>query len=112
MPLENNDLEQRIEKKLNDVYNFKNSINMVKEMLTYFKNKNHKPKKNYQNYKTLISILESVDTVVFISATTTSVILSVTGIGLIVVPIPAGIACALSLGNKLIHRISKNTYNK
>ena len=42
--LENIDLEQRLEKTLNDVNNFKNSINNIKEMITYFKDKNNKSK--------------------------------------------------------------------
>ena len=45
-PLEkNNDLEQRFEKKLNDAKSFKNHINNIIEMITYFKNKNNKSKK-------------------------------------------------------------------
>ena len=33
-PLENSDLEQRLEKKLNDLNSFNNSINNIKEMIT------------------------------------------------------------------------------
>ena len=40
----NNDLEQRLEKKLNDVHH----INKIKEMITYFKDKNHKSEKKYK----------------------------------------------------------------
>ena len=47
-PLENIDLEQRLEKKLNDVNFFNNTINNIKEMITYFKDKNNKSKKNYK----------------------------------------------------------------
>ena len=43
-PLENFDFEQRLEKKLNDVNNFINHISNIKEMITYFKNKNTKSK--------------------------------------------------------------------
>ena len=81
-------------------------------MITYFKDKNNKSKKKYKNYKTLNTILESVDSIVIITATSTSITLSVTGIGLIVLPISAGIACGLSLGNKILHRIIINKYNK
>ena len=81
-------------------------------MITYFKNKNHKSKKRYKNYKTLNTILESVDTIVIIGSTTTSVTLSVTGVGLIVVPISAGVAWTLSLGNKILHKLILNKYNK
>ena len=38
-PLENDDLEQKLEKKLNDVTSFINSIINIKEMSTYFKDK-------------------------------------------------------------------------
>ena len=46
-PLENknDDLEQKIEKRLSDVNSFNNSINNIKEMITYFKDKNNKSKK-------------------------------------------------------------------
>ena len=43
--LENNDLEQRLEKKLIDVNNFDNSNSNIKEMFTYFNDKKKKSKK-------------------------------------------------------------------
>ena len=110
--LENIDLEKRLEKKINDVNSFNNHINNIKEMITYFKDKNKKSKKRYKNYKTLNTILESVDSIVIIGATSTSITLSITGIGLIILPISAGIACGLSLGNKILHKIILNKYNK
>ena len=110
--LENIDLEKRLEKKINDVNSFNNHINNNKEMITYFKGKNHKSKKRYRNYKTLNTILESLDSIVIITATSTSITLSITGIGLIILQISAGIACSLSLGNKVLHKILINIYNK
>ena len=47
-PFENIDLEQRLEKKLNNVNSFNNHINNIKEMITYFKDKNNKSKKKYK----------------------------------------------------------------
>ena len=113
-PFENKniDLEQRLEKKINDVNSFNNHISNIKEMVTYFKDKNHKSKKRYKNYKTLNTLLESVDSVVITGATSTSITLSVTGVGLIILPISAGISCALSLGNKVLHKLIINKYNK
>ena len=110
--LENIDLEKRLEKRINDVNSFNNHINNFKEMITYFKDKNHKSKKKYKNYNTLNTILESVDSIVIIGATSTSITLSVTGIGLIVLPISAGISFGLSLGNKILHKLIINNYNK
>ena len=40
--LENIDFEKRLEKKINDVNSFNNHINNIKEMITYFKDKNNK----------------------------------------------------------------------
>ena len=110
--LENIDLEKRLEKKINDVNSFNNHINNIKGMITYFKDKNHKSKKKYKKYKTLNTVLESVDSVVIIGATSTSITLSVIGIGLIVLPISAGIACGISLGNKILHKLIINKYKK
>ena len=101
-PLENIDLEQSLEKKINDVNSFNNHINNIEEMITYFKDKNNKSEKRYKNYKTLNTILESVDSIVIIGATSTSTTLPITGFGLIILPISAGIASTLSLGNKVL----------
>ena len=110
--LQNIDLEKRLEKKINDVNSFNNHIDNIKEMITYFKDKNNKSKKRYKNYKTLNTVLESVDSIVIIGATSTSITLSITGIGLIILPISAGIASTLSLGNKVLHKIIINKYDK
>ena len=53
-----------------------------------------------------------MDTIVIIGATSTSITLSINGIGLIVLPISTGIASTLSLGNKVLHKIIINRYNK
>ena len=114
-PLENNDLEQRLQKKVYDVNSFINHINNIKETITYFKDKNHKSKKKNKNYKTLNTILESVDSIAIIGLRATSITLSITGVGLILLLISAGIACTLSLGNKILHKLiinSNNNYKK
>ena len=77
-------------------------------MITYFKDENNKSKKKYKNSKTLNTILESVESIVIIGATSTSITLSNTGIGIIFLPTPAGFACTLSLGNKVLHKIIIN----
>ena len=109
--IEKIDLEQQLEKNINDVNSFNNHINNIKEMITYFKDKNNKSKKKQKNYKTLNTILESVDSIVIITATSTSITLSIIGIGLSVLPISAGIDCTLSLGNKVLHKMIINKYN-
>ena len=77
-------------------------------MITYFKDKNNKSKKRYRKYKTLTTILKSFDTFVIIATTSSSITLSLAGIGLIVIPKTTASACALSVGNKIIYEIIKN----
>ena len=86
--LENIDLEKRLEKKINAVNSFINHVDNIKEMITYFKDKNHKSKKRYKNDKTLNTVLEPVDSIIIIGATSTSITLSVTGVGLNILPTP------------------------
>ena len=65
-----------------------------------------------EKYKTLNTIIESVDTIVIIGATSTSITLSITAFGLIFLPISDGIACTLSLGYKVLHKLIMSKYNE
>ena len=81
-------------------------------MITYFKDKNNISKRKNKNYKTLTTILKSFDKFVIIAKTSSSITLSPTGISLIVIPISTGIACGLTVGNKLIYEITMQKHNK
>ena len=96
---DNNDLEQRLEKKLNDVNSFNISINNIKEMITYLKDKNNNSKNKYKKYKTLTTILISFDTFVIDARTSSCITLSLTGIGLIVILTSIGIACGITISH-------------
>ena len=111
-PFENKnfDLEQRLEK--NDINSFNNRINNLKEMTTYFKDKDFETKKKYRKYKTSTTILKSFDTFVIIATTSKSITLSPTGTGLIAIPISIATACGLSIGIKVIYEIIIDEYNK
>ena len=69
-------------------------------------------KRDIKNYKAPNSILESVDTIVIIGATSISITFSITGIGFNILPISAGIACSLSLRNKKFLKMIINENNK
>ena len=81
-------------------------------MITYFKDKNNKSKKKYKKYKTITILLKSFDTFVIIAKTSTSITLSLTGIGLIAIPISTATACGLSMGNKVLYEVIINKDNK
>ena len=110
--IENIDLKQRLEKKLKDVNSFNNSINNIKELITYFEDKNIKSKKKYKKYKTTTTILKPFDTIVIFVTTSSSITMSLEGIGLIVIPISTASACALSIGNKVLFEVIINKHNK
>ena len=59
----------------------------------------------------LTTILKSFDTFGIIATTSTSITLSLLGIGLIIIPISAGIACGLTSSNKVIYEIVVQKYN-
>ena len=111
-PLEKDDLEQRLEKKLNDVKSLNNHINNIIEIITYFKDKNNKFKKKYKKYKTISIIIKSFETIVIIATTSSSITFSPTGIGLIAVPISTATACGLSISNKVLNEMIINKYIK
>ena len=69
-------------------------------MIIYFKDKNSKSKKKCEKYKTLTTKLKSFDIFVIIATTSSSIILSLTGIGLIAIPVSTASSCALSIGKK------------
>ena len=103
-PIEKIDLEQKLEKNQLMLTVLKAISATLKKRLHTSRIKIMNQKVKNENYKTLNTMLESVDTIVLIGSTT-SVKLSGTGICLITLPTSAGIACTLSLGNKVLYKI-------
>ena len=68
--------------------------------------------KKYKKYKTITTILKSIDTFDIIATTSTCITLSITGIGLIAIPISAATVCGLSITNKVLYEIVMQKYNK
>ena len=63
----------------------------------------------------LTTLLKSFDTFVIIASSFNSIVLSLSGIGLIVTPISTGIACGLTIGTKVIYEVvmqNHKNYNK
>ena len=69
-------------------------------MIAYFKEENHNSKKKYKKYKKLTTVLKPIDTFVIIATTSSSITLSLRGIGLIAIPISTATACGLTISNK------------
>ena len=81
-------------------------------MIAYFKDINKKSIKKYKKYKTLTTIFKTFSTIAIFATTSSSITLSLTGIGLIVIPITTASVCFLSIGNKVLYEIILQKYNK
>ena len=68
-------------------------------------------KKNYKNSKTITTVPKTIDTFIVVATTSSSITLSLTGIGLTVIPKSTATACGLSIGNKLLPEIVMQKYN-
>ena len=55
--------------------------------------------------ETLNTVIKSVDTLFIIGATSTSITLSITGVGLSILPKSDVVACTLSIRNKVYYKI-------
>ena len=53
----------------------------------------------------LTTIIKAFDTIVIIAKTSCSITLSLTGIGLMVIPISCSLACGLTFSNEIINEI-------
>ena len=100
--LEKNKSEQRLEKKLTEVNTFTNWFPNIKDLITYFKDKNCKLKKKSKKLNMLFTILKSFDAIVITGITSSSNKLSVSGFMLIAIPISAATTCGLSIDHKVI----------
>ena len=59
----------------------------------------------------LTTYTNSIDTIVIIATTSSSITLSLTGIGLIVIPISTDIACGLTISDKVVHEVALQMYS-
>ena len=60
----------------------------------------------------LTTILKSFVTFLIFATTSTSITLSLTGISLMVIPMSTGLACGLTISNKVINEIVMQKQNK
>ena len=97
---------------MNDVKSFINHITNIKEAITYFKDKNNKSKRKHKKYRTLTTILKSFITFVIIATRSSSITLSLTGLGLIAIPKTTATVCGLSIGNKVLYEMIISKYEK
>ena len=94
--------EEIINKNLKEVNSFNISINNINLLSKFYEEEHKKLKKKYNKFKTLNKILNTIDSVVIIGFTSTSITFSVTGFGIITIPIIPHIGCGITITSKII----------
>ena len=94
------DVESMINRQLAKVSSFNNSIQNISLMMKYYQLEEKKHKKKYTQCKLINNLL-------IIGTTSASVTLSITGVGIIVVPITAGVGCATGILVKICYSYLK-----
>ena len=85
--------DQNLDLRLKEINSFNNSIQNIKD--------NKKYKKKSKIYKIINGLFQSIDGVSVLAVSSTCVTLSVTGVGLVVVPIASGIGAGLCIISKI-----------
>ena len=98
---------RNINKKLKEVNSFNNSINNINLISKYYEEEYKKLKKKHNKFKNLNKILNTIDSIVNISSTSTSITFSLTGFGIITIPIIAGIGCGITITSKITNEFIK-----
>ena len=90
-------INKRLQSELQKVNSFNNSIQNISLMMKYYEMEEKKYKQKYNKYKLINNLINSLDGIIVIGTTSASISLSITGVGIIVVPITAGVGCATGI---------------
>ena len=90
-------INKRLQSELQKVNIFNSSLQNISSMMKYYELEENKYKKKYTKYKLINNIINSTDGLMILGTTSASVTLSITGVGIIVVPITAGVGCATGI---------------
>ena len=87
--------------RLKEINSFNNSIQKIKDIQNFYNHEAKKYKKKSKQYKLINCLIQSIDGVSVLGVSSTCVTLSVTGVGLVVVPIASGIGAGLCIISKI-----------
>ena len=96
-PYDNDVVESMIKKQLAKESSFNNSLQNIMMMMKYYEVEENKYKKKCTKYKLINNLIRSTDGLIIIGTTSASVALSISSVGVIVVPITAGVGCATGI---------------
>ena len=93
--------------RLKEINSFKNSIQNMKDIQNFYNHEAKKYKKISKTYKIINGLIQSIDGVLLLGVSSTAITLSVTGVGLVVVPIASG--AGVSIISKILNEYLKRT---
>ena len=93
----NKRLQSALQNELQKVISFNNSIQNISLMMKYYEMEEKKYKQKYNKYKLINNLINSLDGIIVIGTTSASISLSITGVGIVVVPIAAGVGCTTGI---------------
>ena len=95
------DVESMINKELQSQLQKENSLNNsiqnISLMIKYYEMEVNEYRKKYTKYKLINNIINSTHGLIIEGTTSVSVTLSITGVGIFVVPITTGVGCATGI---------------
>ena len=91
------DVESMINMQLAKVSSFNISSQNVMMMIKYYELEEEKYKKKYTKFKLINNLINSTEVLITIGTTSASVTLSITGVGIIFVPITEGVGCSTGI---------------
>ena len=89
--------------RLKEINSFNNSIQNIKDIQNFYNHEAKKYKKKSKTYKIINELIQSIDGVLLLGVSSTAITLSVTGVGLIVVPIASGLGAGVSIISKILN---------
>ena len=103
--------DQNLDLGLKEINSFNNSIQNITDIQNFYNHEAKKYKKKSKIYKIINGLIQSIDGVSVLAVSSTCVTLSVTGVGLVVVPIASGIGAGLCIISKVAGEYLKKKNN-
>ena len=110
--LKNHGLEQQLNLRLKEINSFNNSIQNIKDIKSFYTHETKKYKKKCKTLKLVNTLVQGIDGVVVLGVTSTCITLSVTGVGLVVVPVASGVGAGLCILSKIVGEYLKRKEQK
>ena len=93
--------------RLKEINSINNSYQNFKDIQNFYNHECKKYKKKSKTYKIINGLIQSIDGVSLLGVSSTAITLSVTGVGLIVIPIASGIGAGVSIISKILNEYLK-----